>query len=95
MIALNATFFTATIEKSDRDSEGDDPILPGDYDPATGGAIFSSLYEILLNTPFDSPLWQSLSNMAERINRNWSRMIRDIEVIYGYGYPWYYTLHQP
>lgn len=43
-----------------------------------------------MNTPFGSPLWNSLSNMAEQINRYWGRMGR-AQGGHGYGNPWYGT----
>ena len=84
--ALNATFFTVTITT---DLNGGDHPNPGNYDPTTGGAIFSSLYETLLNTPMGSPLWNSLSSMAERLNQYWGRMGRAYDFDNGYGNPWY------
>ena len=86
MTALNATFFTVTITTGF--DGGDDP-TPGRYDPTTGGAIFTSLYETLLNTPFTSPLWNSLSSAAERLNHYWARMGRAYDYDNGYGNPWY------
>ncbi|KAL8832131.1 MAG: hypothetical protein Q9191_000453 [Dirinaria sp. TL-2023a] len=83
---LNATFFTVTITT---DINGGDDPNPGNYDPTTGGAIFSSLYETLLNTPMGSPLWNSLSSMAERLNRYWGLMGRAYDYENGYGNPWY------
>ncbi len=94
MIALSATFFTVAVT-TDQELYGASHIFPGDYDPATAGAIFSSLYETLLNTPFGSPLWQSLSNMAEHINDNWGRMRRAFDFTNEYGNPWYHIPPQP
>lgn len=70
---MNASFFTVSVQA---ETEGADLHFPGHYDPTTGGAIFSALYEKLLNTPFNSPLWNSLSSMAEQINVYWGNMVR-------------------
>lgn len=87
MIALNATFFTVAVQA---ETEGADLAYPGIYDPTVGGAIFTALYETLMNTPFGSPLWNSLSNMAEQINRYWGSMSREGDG-HGFGSPWYAT----
>ena len=47
-----------------------------------------------MNTPFGSPLWNSLSSMAEQINRYWGRMGRPDDPGYDYGNSWYGT-HGP
>ena len=67
------------------DTTGADLYFPGHHDPTTGGAIFTSLHETLLNTPRDSSTWNGLSNIAERIGYCWGRMDR-----YGQdGSTWY------
>lgn len=49
---------------------------PGDDDPATGGAIFTSVHEALLNMRRDSPAWDRVHNTAEQIGYRWSQMRR-------------------
>lgn len=42
-----------------------------------------------MNTPSGSPLWRSLSSMAERLNYLWGRMDRNSDFEWGTGNPWY------
>lgn len=80
-LAVSATFLTLAIcSKSEaRDS------APGVYDPAVGGKIFTSLHEALLRTPFNSPSWNQLSAMAERIGHAWGLVTRS----YALDRPWW------
>lgn len=49
---------------------------PGKFDPATGGAIFTSLYERFLTMARNSPGFNSLSNTLEQIGHAWGQMTR-------------------
>lgn len=80
--ALNATFSTATMTA---DTTGGDLFEPGTYDPTTGGAIFSELYDELVGMRFNDPNWQSLDAKAETIAQNRALMERG----HSTGAPWY------
>ncbi|MCJ1231553.1 hypothetical protein MMC12_008230 [Toensbergia leucococca] len=84
---LSATFFTVELSYDTRETDG---FHSGSFDPTVGGAIFTSLHDTLLNTPFSSPDWNRLSEMAERIGHNWASMVRGVnhhEPWYGNSYP--------
>ena len=83
-LALGSVLFTASVTGTDGPWKGNTDafnpryhgFVPGEHDPAVGGAIFTGLHALLLERKLNDPEWISLAAMASKVAYWWGHMQR-------------------